>query len=387
MIKYFNYFMPVLLAFLVSCNNPSPDKQYRIVGYVAGFRDFDFETIDASKLTHINYAFANIIDGEVRFGSESIDNRARNSDDISKLIDLKKVNPDLKVLVSVGGWGWSGNFSDAALTDSSRNRFAASAAQFIKDYRLDGIDLDWEYPNQPGAGNIYRPEDVHNFTLLLKCVRQYIDALTLQAGRKEPYLLSIATGGDSVYVANTELGEASKYLDFINIMSYDLHNGLTYQSGHHSNLWLSAYDAPNGDATVRAVNMHLEAGVSPAKLNIGIPFYGRIWRGVEPVNNGLYREARTTGAGIPYTEVLKAAADPGYVRLYDSSAAAPYLWNASDSIFISYDDETSIAAKMQYVKSEGLGGVMFWEYAEDVNGRLLNAIVKGLGSGKEDKRD
>jgi chitinase len=385
MIRHVNYFLAVLLIIMTSCTGRHDTEKYRIVGYIAGFRNFDFTTVDAAKLTHINYAFANIIDGEVSFDTARIDNTLRNSDDIRKLLDLKKVNRDLKVLVSVGGWGWSGNFSDAALSDSSRNRFAASAARFITDNRLDGIDLDWEYPNQPGAGNKYRPEDVHNFTLLLKCIREHIDLLAQKEGRKEPYLLTIASGGDSVYVANTELGEASKYLDFISIMSYDLHNGLTWQSGHHSNLWLSDYDAPNGDATVRAVNMHIEAGVSPAKLNIGIPFYGRIWRGVEPVNHGLYREARTTGAGIPYTEVLKALADPAYRRYYDSSAAAPFLWNAADSVFISYDDETSLAAKMQYVKSAGLGGVMFWEYAEDVDGRLLKEIVKDLWSGKQVK--
>lgn len=381
MIRYINYFLAGLLIIMTSCTGSHDNEKYRIVGYIAGFRNFDFTTVDASKLTHINYAFANIIDGEVSFDTANIDNTHRNSDDIRKLRDLKKINSELKVLVSVGGWGWSGNFSDAALSDSSRNRFAASAARFITDNRLDGIDLDWEYPNQPGAGNKYRPEDVHNFTLLLKCIREHIDSLAQKEGRKEPYLLTIASGGDSVYIANTELGEASEYLDFISIMSYDLHNGLTWQSGHHTNLWLSDFDALNGDATVRAVRMHIEAGVSPAKLNIGIPFYGRRWIGVEPLNNGLYREARTTGAGIPYTEVLKALADPAYQRFYDSSAAAPFLWNARDSIFISYDDETSLAAKMQYVKTAGLGGVMFWEYAEDVDGRLLNEIVRGLRSG------
>ena len=384
MIRHINYFLAVLLIFMISCTNRQTNEKYRIVGYIAGFRSFDFNTIDAAKLTHINSAFANIIDGEVRFDTTRIDNAETNSDDIRKLVELKKTNPDLKVLVSVGGWGWSGNFSDAALSDSSRNRFATSAVRFINENRLDGIDLDWEYPNQPGAGNTYRPEDVRNFTLLLKCIREHIDVMARSEGRKEPYLLTIATGGDSVYVANTELGEASKYLDFISIMSYDLHNGLTSQAGHHTNLWLSDLDAPNGDATVRAVNMHIVAGVSPAKLNIGIPFYGRIWRGVEPVNNGLYSEARTTGAGIPYTEVMKALADSAYQRFYDSSAAAPFLWNEKDSIFISYDDEASLAAKMQYVKSAGLGGVMFWEYSEDVDGRLLNAIVKDVWSGRHE---
>lgn len=367
-----------LVMAAASCVSRPSSSGYKVVGYVAGYRNFDFSAIDASSLTHINYAFANVVNGEVKFGSEGIDSSEMNADDIRALNALRKVNPDLKVLVSVGGWGWSGNFSDAALTDSSRNRFAASAASFIKEYSLDGIDIDWEYPNHPGAGNIYRPEDVHNFTLLLECVRKHIDSLAEAEGRKDKYLLTIATGATELYAANTELGPLSEYLDFINIMTYDLHHGGSWQTGHHANLRLSALDAPDGDATDRAVELHLKAGVPPGKLNIGIPFYGRVWKGVEPVNNGLYRQATTTGAGMPLIDVLNALEDTAFTRIYDSSAAAPFLWNARDSVFISYDDEESIAAKMKYVREKGLGGVMFWEYTEDVDGKLLSAIRDGL---------
>lgn len=365
-----------LSIFALSCGSRNTSPDYMVVGYVAGFRNFDFSRINASSLTHINYAFANIINGEVMFGSEGIDNTDMNAEDISALSALKKINPDLKILVSVGGWGWSGNFSDAALTDSSRNRFAASAAKFIKEYSLDGIDIDWEYPNHPGAGNTYRPEDVHNFTLMLECVREHIDSLAAAEGRKEKYLLTIATGASEVYAANTELGPLSNYLDFINIMTYDFHHGASYQTGHHANLRVSSWDSPDGDATDRAVELHLNAGVPASKLNIGLPFYGRIWKGVEPVNNGLYRAAATTGAGMPYAEVLKTLADPAYTRYYDSSAASPFLWNERDSVFISYEDEVSIAERMQYLKEKGLAGVMFWEYTEDVDGMLLRAITE-----------
>jgi chitinase len=161
-------------------------------------------------------------------------------------------------------------------------------------------------------------------------------------------------------------------------MSYDLHNGLTSQAGHHTNLFYSGYDSPYGDATERTVKMHIDAGVPASKLNIGIPFYGRMWKGVEPVNNGLYREAATTGNSIAYTDVLAALKSGDFIRIYDSSAAAPFLWNAKDSVFISYDDEVSLAAKTEYVREKGLGGVMFWEYSEDTDGKLLSVIVDGL---------
>lgn len=324
------YVLSGMMLLFASCGNNPPDRKYMVVGYVAGFRRYDFSQIDATRLTHINYAFANIIDGQVRFGSEMIDNTEMNNDDIRALTALRKVNPELKVLVSVGGWGWSGNFSDAALTDSSRERFAVSAAAFVREHDLDGIDLDWEYPNHPGAGNIYRPDDVRNFTLMLECVRKHLDSLSADQGRKEKYLLTIATGASELYAANTELGALQQYLDFINIMTYDFHHGASYQTGHHANLYLSSFDAPDGDATERAVDIHIRDGVPPEKLNIGIPFYGRVWKGVGPVNNGLYREARTTGAGLPYADVLKALADPAYTRHYDSTAASPFLWNERD---------------------------------------------------------
>ncbi len=368
-----------LACFMNACNNSKTgNSPYMVVAYIAGFRDFDFNSIDASKLTHINYAFANILNGEVKFDTSGIDNSDLKSEDISVLNNLKKVNPQLKILISVGGWGWSGNFSDAALTDSTRNRFAKSAVDFIIENKLDGIDLDWEYPNQVGAGNVYRKEDVKNFTLLLREIRLAIDSIAYAEGRDEKYLLTIATGADSVYIVNTELGEIARYVDFINIMSYDLHNGLTSQAGHHTNLYISPYDTPYGDATEHAVNMHLQAGVPPSKINIGIPFYGRMWKGVIPENNGLYQEAGTTGQSISYREVMEALMDNKYERYWDTIASAPWLWNSTDSVFISYDDAESIAAKMEYVKKMKIGGVMYWEYSEDINEMLLDGIVKGL---------
>lgn len=376
--KSLTFLASLIMLALSSCGTGPSVHDYMVVGYVAGYRNFDFSQIDATKLTHINYAFANVIDGEVRFGNEGIDNSEMNAEDIRKLLELKTVNPDLKVLVSVGGWTWSGNFSDAALTDSSRNRFAASAARFIRDHSLDGIDIDWEYPNHPGAGNTFRPEDVHNFTLLMECVRKHIDSLAVTGERDEKYLLTIATGASEHYAANTELGELSRWLDFINIMTYDFHHGASYQTGHHANLYLSSSDDPDGNATDKAVKLHLDAGVPAKKLNIGVPFYGRIWKGVEPLNNGLYRQASTTGAGMSYSDVLKTLADPDFTRYYDSSASSPFLWNERDSVFISYEDEVSLGARMHYVRERGLGGVMFWEYSEDVDGILLEAITKGL---------
>lgn len=376
----------ILSLALVRCDSPQPQKmpsaahEYRVVGYVAGYRDFDFSTIDAAKLTHINYAFANIIDGRVQFDKGKIDGTALDEEDIRSLLKLKSINPDLKVLVSVGGWGWSGNFSDAALSEESREIFAESAAQFLKRNGLDGIDLDWEYPNQVGAGNIHRPEDKGNFTLMLGAVREHLDRLAEEEGRDTPYLLTIATGADEAYIANTELGKAQEHLDFLNIMTYDFYNGLHKVTGHHSNLYPSFDPSRDKNSVAHAVDLHLENGVPPGKITIGIPFYGRKWEGVRnPGTRGIFREAGTVGKIESYREIVRNGIDKnGFTRYWDEKALAPYLWNPDSGVFISYEDEESIAHKIEFMKSRGLSGVMFWEYSDDDSSTLLNAIHDNL---------
>lgn len=378
-----------LTLFFFNC---SPDRKKKeskqvdnqaksnVVAYVAGYRSFDFTTIDASRLTHINYAFVNINKGEVVFDTTKIDGKALTPKDIEALNSLKKSNPELKVLASVGGWSWSKGFSDAALSPESRSKFAASCVRMVTQYRLDGIDLDWEYPNQSGAGNTFRPEDVHNFTLMLKAVREALDQQAAgNAGVH--YLLTIATGADLDYVKNTELGELQQYVDFINIMTYDFYNGWHKTTGHHSNLYHSAHPELDKNSLTDAVDLHLQAGVPAHKINLGIPFYGRIWEGVKSAErNGLFQEAETVGSGIDFVNFAEKINKDGFTRYWDDAAKAPYLWNPEKKTFISYEDEESIRLKLEYLKEKGLGGVMFWEYSADYQKRLQHAISENLTS-------
>jgi len=278
-------------------------KKYMVVAYVAGYREFDFTAIDVSGITHVNYAFANIRNGEVVFDTTKIDGVVPNTGDIVELNSLKVSKRDLKVLVSVGGWTWSGGFSDAALTEESRAKFAKSCAAFVKEYQLDGIELDWEYPNQPGAGNIHRPGDVQNFTLMLKAVREELDWMAEKEGNGNHYLLAIATGAEEAYVQNTELSELHKYIDFLNIMTYDFYNGWHNVNGHHSNYLPSARPEMDKNSVVNAVEMHVNAGFPVEKINLGIPFYGRIWKGVKAESDQiLFNKAETVGMGIDYVD-------------------------------------------------------------------------------------
>ena len=153
------------LAWLASCTAavPAPaPEEFRIIAYVAGWSMP--ATISAEKLTHINFAFARI-DG----GGRVVFEDPKFATALKSLLALKQQNPRLKVLVSVGGWEADG-FSDAALTDESRDVFARSAVGFVRAHGVDGIDLDWEYPGQGVAGIKYRAEDKQNFTQLLKRV-------------------------------------------------------------------------------------------------------------------------------------------------------------------------------------------------------------------------
>ena len=145
-----------------------------IIGYVGGFRGLvNTSIIQPQKLTHINYAFVDVKDNRAWLHYEKTD-----TVNFRNLNLLKQQNPELKILISIGGWTWSGKFSDAVLTDTSRQRFVASAVDIIKKYDLDGIDIDWEYPSLQGlTGNVFRPEDKQNFVLLFKELRRQTDSL------------------------------------------------------------------------------------------------------------------------------------------------------------------------------------------------------------------
>ena len=346
------------------------NEDLKIIGYAAGYEDYDFSEIDATKLTHINFAFANIVDGKAAFELET------DADKIATLIALKKQNPTLKVLYSVGGWVWSDQFSTMSAFDVSRKIFAESCVALLKKHNFDGVDLDWEYPGQRAEDNVFRPSDKDNFTLLLAEIRKALD----EEGKKNNthYLLTIATGADQTYINQTDLREAHKYLDFINIMCYDYFQGWMYQTGHHANLHPSSHDKYGVNSGVEAIDRHIKAGVPANKLVMGIPFYGRQWKKVSPENNGFYQPALEGGMIVPYWEILENLKTGKYNKLYDDSAKASYLWNASDSIFISWETPKDIELKTTYIKEKGLGGAMFWEYSLDKDQELLTTLFKGL---------
>ncbi len=179
-----------------------------------------------------------------------------------KLNKLKQSNPNLKTLLSVGGWTWSNHFSDVAADPAARSNFANSAVQVIRAYGFDGIDIDWEYPVEGGLpDNSTLPEDKHNFTLLLQETREKLTAAGAQDGRS--YLLTIAGHANPSYASTTELDAIAEILDWINIMTYDFHGDWEQTTNHNASL----YSDPNDPDTANkfsadmAINAYLNAGV------------------------------------------------------------------------------------------------------------------------------
>jgi len=351
-------------------NNTEVEDGAKIIAYVHGWQDNWGENNEkANQITHVNYAFANIKEGKVIEGNET------DGETLVKLNQLKQTNKELKILISVGGWGWSKNFSDAVLSNKSRQIFANSAIAFMLRHKIDGIDLDWEYPGQIGDNNVFRPEDKENFTSILKLLREKLDSV---AAGKNKYLLTIATGANQSYLDHTNMQEAQQYLDFINIMTYDYFTGGSKITGHHANLEFSKFDNKTYNRSSRnAVEEHINAGIPVHKIVLGVPFYGRYWKGVLPENNGLFQNATGETGGFSYHTIADSLSTNAFVSYWDESAKAPYIWRDKDSMFVTYENMKSMQFKIDFVKSKKMGGIMFWQFNGD-NGDLLNTISQNL---------
>jgi chitinase len=332
--------------------------------------------VAGAKMTRINYAFFTLKDGVI---AERRDTDAAN---LTALVGLRKENPALQVLISVGGGGdGSAGFSDMAITTEGRRRFVDSAIAMVEKYQLDGVDVDWEYPGYTHATNTnVRPEDKETYTLLLKEMRQRFDKEEKKLGR--PLVTSSATGATQIWLDHTDMRAASKWLSSVNMMCYDWYNAREKNTGHDSPLYTSATD-PKQISIDKAVKMNLAAGVPKKKLVVGVPFYGRKWPGVEAANHGLWQPINAQGGvDIVYRDVAALVNAQGYARYWDATAEAPYLYNAETKTFITYNDAETEASRTAYVRKMGLGGVMFWQYGGDAGNTLLDAIVTGFAGKK-----
>lgn len=286
-----------------------------------------------------------------------------------------KKYPDLKIIVAVGGWGADG-FSDMVATKATREIFVDSVVEYIEKYNLDGIDLDWEYPVDGGGGTIKaRKEDKENFTELIKLLREKLG---------EDKEISFCANVSGWFLDVIEWEKVVPLVNSINVMGYDYHGPWSANTAHHSNLFINPQDpvAHWGLSSDAAIKRFIDRGIPAEKLVLGFPAYGREFYGVEPGENGdglfqKYQETIWPGGAIPYTILKKYYIDKNDFRRYwDDAAKVPYLYDGET--FITYEDPQSVAQKAKYVHEMKLGGIMYWEYVDDIENDLLNAAYETL---------
>ncbi|KEK24361.1 glycosyl hydrolase family 18 protein [Bacillus gaemokensis] len=425
-------FLPLFLTNFITPNPVSADSSktnQKIIGYFPSWgiygRNYQVADIDASKLTHLNYAFADICwngkhgnpsthpdnpnkqtwsckessvplqnkevpNGTLVLGEpwadvnksfpgsgstwEDCDKYARCGN-FGELKRLKAKYPHLKTIISVGGWTWSNRFSDVAADEKTRKVFAESAAAFIREYGFDGVDLDWEYPGvETIPGGSYRPEDKQNFTLLLQDVRNALNKAGSEDGKQ--YLLTIASGASQRYADHTELKKVSQIVDWINIMTYDFHGGWEATSNHNAALYGDPKDPAVGTKFYvdGAVEIYKNEGVPADKIVLGVPFYGRGWKSCGKDNNGQYQPCKPGSDGKLASKGTWDDYSTGDTGVYDYGDLAANYVNKNG--FVRYWNDT---AKVPYLYNETTGTFISYDDTESMKHKTDYIKTKGLG--------
>jgi chitinase len=350
-----------LFSALAGVSVAQAQKKAVLAYYAGGLQELD--GYDPNNFTHIIYCFGHLNGDKLHIRS------SRDTQMISKMVGMKKKNPDLKVLLSLGGWGGCRTCSEVFSTSAGRETFANSVKSLTDHFGSDGIDLDWEYPAIEGPpGHRFTPEDKGNFTQLVKRLREVLGL---------SQTITFAAGGFGKFLEEAiDWQSVMPYVDFVNLMTYDLINDYSKVTGHHTALYSTSFQKESTDSCVRWLLSH---GVDPGKLIVGAAFYARIWKDVPPTSYGLNQSGnfqRTVGFSAFEKELSTAS---GFKHHWDSTAQAPYAYDPEHGRFATFDDKRSIEAKTRYVLKLGLGGIMFWHLGQDTreNG-LVQTIVQTL---------
>ena len=349
----------LVTTYLLNADAQTPFS-FRIVGYYCG-TTIPVDSFETEKLTHLIFCFGHLN------GNQFVIHSAADSATIKRMVVLKSKNPNMKVMLSLGGWGGCATCSEVFSAEEGRKEFAQSVKKVSEYFKTDGLDLDWEYPAIKGfPRHKFSGGDRKNFTDLLREIRK---------ASGDNFEISFAAGGFTSYIdSSIEWKEIIKYADFINIMSYDLVHGYSTVSGNHTPL----YSTPQQkESTDNAVQMLLRNGVPANKLVIGAAFYGRFFE-IEKGNKvDLYMPCKFSH-GFSYKYSSDSLSEKnGFEKHWDEIAKAPYAINTERRLLVTYDDDTSIALKTKYAVENKLGGIMFWQlYDDKFHNGLLEMIYR-----------
>ena len=278
----------------------------------------------------------------------------------------------MKVLLSIGGWTYSSKFPPIAATEAGRQKFASSAVNLVKDWGLDGIDIDWEYPANS--------QEAQDFVLLLKACREALDSYAQASAPGYHFLITVATAAGPSHYHSMDLAGMSPFVDSWNLMAYDYAGSWDSTTGHQANRYTdTANPASTKFSTEQAVEDYVAAGIPSHKIQLGLPLYGRSFQDTA----GLGKSYSGIGAGSVQSGIwlYKDLPRPGAQEDYDDVAKASYSYNPATKELVTYDTVFSAIAKAKYLVSKGLGGAVFWEASGDKTGdkSLVGTLAKQMG--------
>ncbi|KAF4964366.1 hypothetical protein FSARC_7691 [Fusarium sarcochroum] len=341
--------------------------------------NFQPQDIPAKEITHVLYSFAlvNPDDGTVYGSDRNADTDMLYPSDaggggnnvygcVKQLYLLKKKNRNLKVLLSIGGWGGSPNLASGVSTQARRQRFISTAVKLITDWGFDGIDIDWEYPKNS--------REARNYVLILANLRKALDQYSKTNKLNYHFLLTVATSAGANNYNIMDMKGMDPWLDGWHLMAYDYAGPWDTTTGHQSNVYLSTSNPVSTKfSTHQAISDYIAAGVPARKILMGMALYGRSFLNTDGLGKSY---SGIGGDNKEGTFLLKVLPRPGATQYFDSNVMATYTYDSKKRELVTFDNIASGKAKAGYISQNGLGGAFYWEASGDKSGS--SSVVAGV---------